>query len=241
MIYPVMLSLLGDNDFQLSRPLGFSGAVPSDYTYIATNVVNNSFSVSPSGYVIITGTGMGTMQLVKVSDSSVAYSGTLMITNWMIPSKNIYDADFQLSIPGFNSTGYEYVADNVTNGAFSVSTSGFVTINNAAGAGNIKVKNTTTLAVKYSTNFTVTNDWPAAIPRALSAGDYVLAPPPSMLPENGAITYSMGWLMPGDTNEVFSIIGAKLIHPIEVGSREISASQGIGQDEMIVTVTLFVT
>jgi hypothetical protein len=236
--------LFGNANFNLTPPASLANAsFPSEYQYIASNVANNAFTVSTTGSVTINAEGNGTIQIKKLSDNSIPFSSILMINPWTIPSKNLYDDDFQVSITGVTGaipSVFKYIASNVTGNAFSVSETGYVTINNAAGTGTIKLVTTAGGAVQYSAVFTVTNNWPAVSPKSLIASSFILTPPTSMNPVNGAITYSV---MEYDNPGVFSLSqnnGIYTITPHATGSRMITAMQGTGMNMLYETVNLII-
>jgi hypothetical protein len=87
--------------------------------------------------------------------------------------------------------------------------------------------------------------WVALTSKAVGNAAFVVPAPPSMSPDNGPITYSLGTLTADQTNNVISLTvvnGVTSVNIIGVGRRMLIASQGsIGPDQINVTAMQFVT
>ena len=226
----------------------------------ASNTMDVATSVSSSGQVILE-TGVSGSFNVTATNGVRTIKTSVTVTassSWAIQIKQYNSPAFTLPPPEplvisqFPSV-YKFVVQNgiidgnktVKPGVFAVQQSGLVDIYGGTGSATIQVMKVSDNSIYASAIFMVMDSWDAITSKAVGNPAFVVPAPPSMSPDNGVITYSLGTLAADQTNDVISLTvvnGVTSVNILGAGRRQLIASQGsIGTDQITVTAMQFVT
>jgi hypothetical protein len=169
------------------------------------------------------------------------------VVTWTLQPANYNSSSFTLTAPaGFSGTFPQYIyriaGANVSgsgvivdpndpdvtikSGVFSLLTNGNVNFLGGTGSAMIELVKASDNTVANSAMFMVRDPWTSITPKLVGGANFTLTAPPSMnVGLNGAISYSLGPLPVGETNEVISLTG-NTVQILAAGSRMIMATQG---------------
>jgi len=266
--WPAVSKLTTDAPFQLNRPTGLGFPDLQNDTYALVGESSIVASVSTSGLVTLVNQAAAGTFTVSATNSVRTVTTLVTITappvapvvTWTLQPANYNSSSFYLTPPspliggsGSNSqfpSVYKFVVQGgtvdgnktVKTGVFSLQNNGSVDFYGGTGSATIQIIRVSDSFLYASAMFFVRDPWTSITPKLVGGANFTLTPPPSMdVSLNGAITYSLGPLTFGDTNEVISLTG-NTVQILSAGSRMIMATQSpSGGSQIRVTALQVVT